>query len=291
MSSSNETLERIARRIPILEPAYERLLRRRDRKRRNQRIASGVVGIAVFVAGLLIVTSVGPLNRSETRVVPGGAGTGPTVTPTAAPEPGWDGVGIPPEGTIASAPETGDLIGHHGEYYGDVYVYADGRVIWSAGGPPSRRIYERRLTAEGVDLVRSGVIEPAVTKTDDQFHRSVLDGVPATAWADAEAELYVPSRYAFCFWPMSGDSNSGTVNGGYEYPSTVLPFFPPAARAILRGEVSNGPECSAVTTDEARTLDEMLTDVRVEDAEGDPIGWEVAPILPHGAPLLCLGCY
>ena len=38
-SSSNETLERIARRIPIPEPAYERLLRRRDRRVRNQRIA------------------------------------------------------------------------------------------------------------------------------------------------------------------------------------------------------------------------------------------------------------
>ena len=56
--SSNETLERVARRIPILEPACERMLRRRDRKRRNQRIAAGVVGIAIFVAAVWIVTSV-----------------------------------------------------------------------------------------------------------------------------------------------------------------------------------------------------------------------------------------
>ena len=69
--SPNETLDRIARRIPIPEPAYERMLRRRDRKRRNQRMAAGVVGIAVFVAAVWIVTSGLSLDRSETSVVPG----------------------------------------------------------------------------------------------------------------------------------------------------------------------------------------------------------------------------
>jgi Tol biopolymer transport system component len=64
--SSNETLERIARRIPIPEPAYERMLRRRDRKRRNQRIAAGVVGMAVFVAAVWIVTAAGSFDRTTT---------------------------------------------------------------------------------------------------------------------------------------------------------------------------------------------------------------------------------
>jgi Tol biopolymer transport system component len=73
--SSNETLERIARRIPIPEPAYERMLRRRDRKRRNQRIAAGVVGIGVFVAAVWIVTTVGSFDRTQPAV------TGPTVPP------------------------------------------------------------------------------------------------------------------------------------------------------------------------------------------------------------------
>jgi Tol biopolymer transport system component len=53
---SNETLERIARRIPIPETAYERMLRRRDRKQRNRRIGAAVLGIAlalVTVAGLI----------------------------------------------------------------------------------------------------------------------------------------------------------------------------------------------------------------------------------------------
>jgi hypothetical protein len=77
--SSNETLERIARRIPIPEPAYERMLRRRDRKRRNQRIAAGVVGIAAFLVAIWIVTSVSSLDRSDSSVVPAEDGTAPAV--------------------------------------------------------------------------------------------------------------------------------------------------------------------------------------------------------------------
>ena len=58
--------------------AFERVLARRDRKRRNQRIAAGVVGIAVFVAAVWAVTSGLSLDRSEKSVVP--AGTGPVQT-------------------------------------------------------------------------------------------------------------------------------------------------------------------------------------------------------------------
>jgi hypothetical protein len=61
------------------EPAWERLVGRRDRKRRNQRIAAGVVGIAVFVAAIWFVTADRPFDRTET--VPGGAVTRP-VSPT-----------------------------------------------------------------------------------------------------------------------------------------------------------------------------------------------------------------
>ena len=39
--------------------SFDDLGRRRDRKRRNQRIAAGVVGIAVFVAAIWVVTTAG----------------------------------------------------------------------------------------------------------------------------------------------------------------------------------------------------------------------------------------
>jgi Tol biopolymer transport system component len=54
----------------------ERMLRRRDRKRRNQRITAGIVGIAVFVVAVWIVTSGGVTERTQTPVAPGT--TGPT---------------------------------------------------------------------------------------------------------------------------------------------------------------------------------------------------------------------
>jgi Tol biopolymer transport system component len=57
---------------------FERMLRRRDRKRRNQRIAAGVVGIAVFVAAVWAVTNVGSFNNTPQ----------PAVQPTPTPPPG-----------------------------------------------------------------------------------------------------------------------------------------------------------------------------------------------------------
>ena len=56
---------------------FERMLRRRDRKRRNQRIAAGVVGIAVFVAAVWIVATGGPIDRSSTPAVNGPTPTKP----------------------------------------------------------------------------------------------------------------------------------------------------------------------------------------------------------------------
>jgi hypothetical protein len=77
MTEYRTVLERAGSNAPQPNLELERILRRRDRKRRNQRFAAGVVGVAVFVAALGIVTSVGPLNRSETTGVPGGDVTEP----------------------------------------------------------------------------------------------------------------------------------------------------------------------------------------------------------------------
>src|SRR4029450_7868746 len=50
MSDPRSLLERESRRFIQPDGAFERLLRRRDRKRRNQRIRAGVLGIAIAVA-------------------------------------------------------------------------------------------------------------------------------------------------------------------------------------------------------------------------------------------------
>ena len=72
-----DLLERFAPLFDPSEPSFERFLRRRDRKRRNQRVTAGVVGMGVFVAVVWFVTIAGPPDRSQTPVTPGGAETGP----------------------------------------------------------------------------------------------------------------------------------------------------------------------------------------------------------------------
>ena len=134
----------------------ERMLRRRDRKRRNQRLAAGAIGIAVFVAAVWFVTSAGPAGRGQAP-----AGTGPTVTPA---DPGQVGlVGLAPEGMTPSSPSRGELVvgfmfGHTSGDPGrfGLHVYADGRVIWQELG--STGLVEQQLTPEGVELLRSEVL-------------------------------------------------------------------------------------------------------------------------------------
>jgi hypothetical protein len=86
MINERDIFEKSFRRYEPEGGSFERLVRRRDRKRRNQRITAGVVGIAVFVAAVWIVTSGLSLDRSETSVVPGGDVTGPAETGPAEPE-------------------------------------------------------------------------------------------------------------------------------------------------------------------------------------------------------------
>jgi Tol biopolymer transport system component len=91
MSEHTKLFERAAARYEPPDLSMDGLLKRRDRKRRNQRIAAGVVGIAVFVAAVWIVTSGLSLDRSETSVVPGGDVTGPAETGPAETGPAETG--------------------------------------------------------------------------------------------------------------------------------------------------------------------------------------------------------
>jgi WD40-like Beta Propeller Repeat len=63
MPSARTTLERIGDRVPVPEPAFERLLRRRDRKRRNQRLTAGV--IAIIVALVSFAALIRPFSMVE----------------------------------------------------------------------------------------------------------------------------------------------------------------------------------------------------------------------------------
>ena len=54
MIEERESYERAFQQFQMAEPAWDRLVGRRDRKRRHQRIGAGVIGIAVFVAAIWV---------------------------------------------------------------------------------------------------------------------------------------------------------------------------------------------------------------------------------------------
>lgn len=188
----NDRFDVLERFIPLFEtpePSFEGFLRRRDRKRRNQRIAAGTVGITVFVAAIWIVTSGEPVDRNLTPAV-----TGPT---SVSNEPAPVGlVGLAPGGAIPSSPAKGDLVftfvfAHSGGDPGrfGVNLYEDGRVIRQRlGDIPGGVDYpdeptgfvEQRLTPEGVELLRSEVL--ATGLVDRDLHLSGLHGIGDGGW-------------------------------------------------------------------------------------------------------------
>ena len=114
-SRSNRTLERIARRVAVPEPAYERMLRRRDHNRRSQRIGAGAVGITVFVAMVWIVTTGGPFDltgktgqQPRTSVAPS-ATNAPSVEPIP-PRSAWGPLTTAPWVGVTALPEVDYVI-------------------------------------------------------------------------------------------------------------------------------------------------------------------------------------
>jgi Tol biopolymer transport system component len=87
-------LERAGSNFSPLELEHESIVRRRDRKRRNQRIAAGVVGIAVFVAAVWVVTTGGSFNHTQQ----------PAIQPTPPPP-----AGIAPETDYLIDLTTGEM--------------------------------------------------------------------------------------------------------------------------------------------------------------------------------------
>ena len=249
MTEYTKLMERLGERYGAPGLSTDQLLNRRDRKRRNQRITAGVVGIAVFVAAVWIVASVASLDRSKKSVVPALSGTtGPAETgPTGPPDATWSGIGIPPEGTHLSTPVEGEFVRRAAEYHRYVAVYADGRVLsWHWNGA---YVLERRLTPDGVARLRSGVIKPW------QFLTYPIS-VPEDAWADAEGKPYAPPRYSLCLEGLTAFAEAPNLTD-----RGAVDMLPPPANALLRGQdpdpVNLG--CLVVTTEDARALRRLLT--------------------------------
>jgi Tol biopolymer transport system component len=101
-----ESVERAAERFKAPDGSLERLIRRRDRKRRNQRIAAGVVGIAVFVAAVWVVTTGGAFDGTQTPASSGA--TTPSVAPIPTNAPAVEPTPAPSAGgSVTTAPWVG----------------------------------------------------------------------------------------------------------------------------------------------------------------------------------------
>jgi hypothetical protein len=178
--------------------------------------------------------------------------------------------------------------------YGWVFVYDDGRVLLHRYGPEAGAL-ERRLTAGGLDLVRSGSLPArdfirAFSPEPNhpnwfEFHPDWRANhpnwsevsLPAGLWADPEFRTYASSRYALI------------IKEDPEAPA--LQRLSASARALLGGKERTTYRTSDWYFPELGSWDWGFWLVSAEEAsvlggalEKAGVRFEAVPILPHGKP-------
>ena len=169
-------------------------------------------------------------------------------------------VGLPPVAARPNTPERGNLVlaisqCSTGPWFDGLSVFTDGRLIWAMSG----RVLEQRLTPEGVELMRSELLDSGLLDTlddDDECgageyygHMRVGDDeyesefeaatddpriprladpwswLPASRVADREITAFVPSEYSVSIL----NSTVGSSRPGYRRPPKS--FTPSSGRA------------------------------------------------------------
>jgi len=135
------------------------------------RFAFGVMAVAVVtVAGLALASSGQWPGGPPSSLPPPSTSATPSVAAST------DIVGLPPEGAQASDPTIGELVLRFESASAPsttFWVYADGRMIWSPfqSTPPGvgdafTGLVEQRLTAQGVDFLRSELVSSGLFAND-----------------------------------------------------------------------------------------------------------------------------
>ena len=183
-----------------------------------------------------------------------------------------------------------DLINSHGLYSGQVTVRSGDRLV--------------RVTWGNIGQDQAATTQPTPEQVSalqglDARLEDPASWLPASAWADPKMRAYVASRYSVCY---ETEREVGL--------DAVLASLPRPAEDLLRTYDRTEQHiegfdqgttlyiwCSAMTTDEARTLAAILEDAGVESlganvfgidyvvGRGDPSATHVrvsfAPMLPH----------
>jgi hypothetical protein len=231
----------------------------RQRARRRRRLyGAAAAGLALLGVSLFVI-----FGR-------------PDPSQSASPEP-------PAQPIVADSEDAATLVAHFGEFHvGWVAVYADGRVIIGERTTELRAVnsldsVERRLTADGLERVRSGEIEPRAF-LEESVIKGSISNLPAGTWADPEFKDYEPTRYGM-FW--FGEKGPG--NGPFD-ATKALSRLPAPVQALLRGKERtykrvvfplgpSGVEYFEVSAGRAKLV----------WRSGD--FFQPSPVLPHGEPI------
>jgi Tol biopolymer transport system component len=152
------------------EGSFERFTRRRDRKRRNQRIAAGVVGIAVFVAAVWIVTSGLSFDRTQQPAVQ------PTPSPTTIPSYHHNGeILVLKDGAFTQIdPVTGSVVTGNGVELPVAHSVSD--FAWSP---------------DGMDLAYAANGHVQVVDVTTGASREIMTGAGSLAWSPDGSRIAV----------------------------------------------------------------------------------------------------
>lgn len=218
-------------------------------------------------------------------------------------------VGLPPQGAAPSTPDDGELVlsfdgSAQGVPRSQVFVYADGRLIWrQVTKQRSTGFLERDLTPQGVELLRSEItssglfgdeLDLAARGPFDATPGSALERLvprlthpeawlPASAWEGQEIVTYVPSRYLVC----------------YEGPPYRRERIVDRLSALGINLFFDPDGCSNATVAEARATADDLKHAGLERSgaektlayqlEGEAFTFRFEPYLPHGQVAATIG--
>ena len=184
---------------------------------RFARIAvASALALAAGVAGIVGGHAGPPAGGPEVH----GGGMPAAPTTMATPEVVVVHGGIPAAPTTTATPDVVAVWARTDK--GWIVVYDDGRVL---SHPEVGPIFERRLSPRGLNLIRSGTVEPQ----DLQLYLSM--SVPAEAWSDPIPETFRPDRYAVCKLDADGTAEDG---GGLGDVGSIWRRLPSQMQALLR---------------------------------------------------------